>query len=248
MDPKPFRPSSALAIRARALRTGEMNLTIHSVVRLRRRPAPPRHAGPVGRPKVRTDAEQMAIIVDAAMALFLDHGYAEMKMADVAARCAISKRTLYRLYPGKVDLFRALVEAHRGTMLHFPAGIEERPLDDALAEIFRIDLDDGDDARRRRFVTRAVDEARQIPELGDILHEYGGQRAKDQLAEWLTAWRANSADRLANPFAAASILMDMVFGAVLLRQLNPLYWPGSDDRRAYLRECIRCFVSGAART
>lgn len=189
----------------------------------------------------------MAIIIDVAMDLFLRHGYAEMKMADVAAHCAISKRTLYRLYPGKVDLFRALVEVHRGSMLHFPPGLEFRPLDEALAEIFRIDLDEISDERRRLFVTRAVEEARQIPEIGDILHEHGGERAKGQLADWLSTWTSNSTETLANPFAAASILMDMIFGAVMLRQLNPVYWPGGDDRRAYLRECIRCFVRGAAR-
>jgi AcrR family transcriptional regulator len=224
-----------------------MSLTIHSVVRVRRRAAIARQAGPVGRPKVRTDDEQMAIIVDVAMDLFLEHGYAEMKMADVAARCAISKRTLYRLYPGKVDLFRALVELHRGSMLHFPPGLELRPLDEALAEIFRIDLDDLSDERRRLFVTRAVEESRQTPEIGDILHQHGGERAKGQLADWLSTWKPDSIGNLENPFAAASILMDMVFGAVMLRQLNPLYWPGCEDRRAYLRECIRCFVKGAIR-
>ena len=189
----------------------------------------------------------MAAIVDVAMALFIAHGYAEMKMADVAARCTISKRTLYRLFPGKVDLFRALVEAHRGTMLHFPHGIEQRPLDEALAEIFRIDLDDSDDERRRQFIARVVEESRQVPEIGDIMHEHGGEQAKGQLAEWLSGWKAHSAGGLENPFAAASILMDMVFGAVPLRQLKPLYWPGVADRRAYLRECIRCFVNGAFR-
>lgn len=187
------------------------------------------------------------MIVAVAMTLFLEVGFCEMKMADVATRCAISKRTLYRLFPGKFELFRALVETHRATMVHFPDGIETQPLDAALAEIFRVDLDEAEDEARRRFVIRAVEEARLVPEIGAILHEHGGERTRGLLAEWLGKWTAHFPDRLANPFAAASILTDMMFGAVVRRQFDPRYWPGGDDRRAYLRECIRCFVNGAAR-
>jgi len=222
-------------------------LTIHTAGRVRRRIAAPRHVAPVGRPKVRSDEEQTAMIVAVAMRLFLDVGFCEMKMADVATGCAISKRTLYRLFPGKFELFRSLVEAHRATMVHFPDGIETQPLDHALAEIFRVDLDEAEDEARRRFVIRAVEEARQVPEIGAILHEHGGEQTRGLLAEWLGKWTTHFPDRLANPFAAASILTDMMFGAVVRRQLDPRYWPGGDDRRAYLRECIRCFVNGAAR-
>jgi AcrR family transcriptional regulator len=222
-------------------------LTIQFAGRVRRRIAAPRRAAPVGRPKVRSDDAQRAMIVSVAMALFLDVGFAEMKMSDVATRCAISKRTLYRLFPSKIALFRALVEVHRATMVHFPAGIETQPLDHALAEIFRIDLDDAEDETRRRFVMRAVEEARQVPEIGTILHEHGGEQTRGLLAEWLGKWLVHFPDRLENPLAAASILTDMMFGAVIRRQLEPRYWPGGTDRRAYLRECIRCFVNGVAR-
>lgn len=220
-------------------------MTIHTFRPARRRTAVARDVGPVGRPKLRSDQEQMAIIVGVATELYLEHGYTEMKMSDVAACCAISKRTLYRLFPSKIDLFQAMVEEHRAMMLHFPSGLAERPLDDALAEIFRVDLDDVSDGRRTKFVMRTVEEARQIPEIGDIMHEHGGEQAKRLLAEWLSEWRAHSPRKLANPFAAASILMDMIFGAVVLKQMKPLHLPGGFDRRAYVKECIRCFVNGA---
>ena len=89
--------------------------------------------------------------------------------------------------------------------------------------------------------------ATELAEIGVILHEHGGERTRGLLAEWLGKWTAHFPDRLTNPFAAASILTDMMFGAVVRRQFDPRYWPGGDDRRAYLRECIRCFVNGAAR-
>lgn len=211
----------------------------------RRRVAVPRHVGPVGRPKARSDQDQMIDITERATELYLHHGYAEMKMGDVAAHCAISKRTLYRLFPSKIDLFRAMVEQHRDTMLHFPDGIEQQPLENALAEIFRIDLDGVADERRTQFVLRTVEEARLVPEIGDVLHEHGGEQARHLLADWLVAWRAAAQAKLENPLAAASILLDMVFGAIILKQINPAYWPGGIDRRAYLRECIRCFCNGA---
>jgi AcrR family transcriptional regulator len=55
-------------------------------------------------------ARQIAIIA-AAQALAADSGMAAVQIAPVAARAGIAAGTVYRYFPAKIDLVRALVEA-----------------------------------------------------------------------------------------------------------------------------------------
>jgi AcrR family transcriptional regulator len=197
-----------------------------------------------GRPKLRSDDELAEIIVGKAFELFLDVGFAQMRMDDVATRCRVSKRTLYRLFPSKLELFRSLANRHRQSMLSFPVMADRMALEVALAEVFRLDIDPEEDCRRMAFIRHTLLEAEAEPELRDILHEESGEKGKALLAIWLSGWKVSGAAGLGDPYAAASILMDMVFGAYVLKPSDPNYRPGDADRKLYLRECFRYFVNG----
>lgn len=186
----------------------------------------------------------MEIIVTEATNLFLVTGFAATKMDDVAMACRISKRTLYRLFPSKIDLFRAMVERHRHSMITFPACAENLPLEEALLQVFRIDLDPITDSRRVAFLQSVLAESKTNPELGEILRCDGREPAKLLLAEWLGRRKLQGAANIGDPHSAASILMDMVFGAVALKPIEVSCWPGGADRQTYLIDCIRYFVNG----
>jgi hypothetical protein len=47
-----------------------------------------------------------------------------------------------------------------------------------------------------------------------------------------------------DPVIAATMLMDMTFGARLLMSNDGPSWPGGEARAAYLRQCIQIFVNG----
>ncbi|NKB84502.1 helix-turn-helix transcriptional regulator [Ochrobactrum grignonense] len=51
-----------------------------------------------GRPKVKSDDQRIAEIAQHARDLFISKGFAHVTMDDIAARCHISKRTLYSLF------------------------------------------------------------------------------------------------------------------------------------------------------
>ena len=197
-----------------------------------------------GRPKVRSDEQQRDVIVSQATQLFLKSGFVAMRMDDVAAQCGMSKRTLYRLFPSKLDLFRAMVEMHRHSMVTFSPAFEGLPLDEALAAIFGVDVDLETDRRRVAFIQLTVQEARQIPELSEILREEGGERAKILLTEWFARRSRTTGLNIADPRAASSILMDMIFGAVALKSPTEPSLPGGGDRRAHMHQCIQYFVHG----
>jgi AcrR family transcriptional regulator len=197
-----------------------------------------------GRPKVRPDEEQRRLILAMAMDVYLQQGFTASRMDDLANLCRISKRTLYRFFPSKLELFAALVREHRASMIDFPPGLDRLPLDEALCAIFRVDLDPVNDRRRVRFMERALSDARGVPALMDVLETEGGDPACRQLADWLAVRRTFDRITAGDSVRLATMLMDMAFGAMMHRPTVRPQLPGGHNRQVYLRECIRYFVNG----
>jgi AcrR family transcriptional regulator len=70
-------------------------------------PAPQVTAPP--RRRARRKEARPGEIIEAALRLFADRGYAATKLEDVAAAAGIGKGTIYLYFPTKEDLFRAVV-------------------------------------------------------------------------------------------------------------------------------------------
>ncbi|UXH76470.1 TetR/AcrR family transcriptional regulator [Roseateles amylovorans] len=62
-------------------------------------------------------------LLDAALALFVEKGFAATRSEEVAARAGVSKGTLYLYYPSKEELFKAVVRESIGTKI--AEGVEE---------------------------------------------------------------------------------------------------------------------------
>ncbi len=209
-------------------------------------PVPPGKRGR-GRPKGASDDEQRGVIANAAWRLFVDKGYGGTTMQDVAAACGMSKRTVYRLFPGKTELFAAVVALHRTTMIALPGDYDDLPLEEALARIFVIDADQETERSRAGLMSVFMSESRQFPELRPLVHQFGGEPSRRLLVEWLE--RQSRLGRIALPDAgvAARMLMDVVFGAVSLKDPSGPSWPGGPDRPAYLRACFAMIIGGLGR-
>jgi AcrR family transcriptional regulator len=70
-----------------------------------------------------------ARIVEAAAALFLSRGFIRVTSDEIAGRLGISKATLYKAFPGKEAILRAVV---RRIMNEILAGVERVIADDSL--------------------------------------------------------------------------------------------------------------------
>lgn len=201
-----------------------------------------------GRPKVRSDEQQKDLVIQSALSLFVRQGYAATTMNEIAAECHVSKRTLYRLFPGKMELFAGMVEAHRHMMLSFPPHDQDRPISEQLEQVFLIDIDPELEKTREGFIQFSMIEARQFPELRDIVLSHGAERTRLALADWLAEANRLAIIDIIDPYAAASILMDMMFGAVAFKTGDGAQWPTAGGRKSYMRQCINYFVNGANRT
>ncbi|PZN96433.1 MAG: TetR/AcrR family transcriptional regulator [Hyphomicrobiales bacterium] len=200
---------------------------------------------PRGRPKQRSDEEERQRIIAAACDLFLDVGYGGTTMAAVAASCGISKKTLYRLFPAKTDLFAAMVADNRRTMLALPRPDDDLTPEEALAAIFRLDIDEEENRERLAFIRLAMADSDRYPEIGEAITLEGAEPARRLLAGWLARQQERGALRPFPPEAAARMLMDMVFGVLVKR------FPGDnlfarEDRFAHAQRCIDVFLHGLA--
>ena len=69
--------------------------------------------GPGERRLTEQGRERKQQLVDAAMELFADRGYAATRISDICARAGVAKGLFYWYFPTKVDLFNELVRTMR---------------------------------------------------------------------------------------------------------------------------------------
>ncbi len=123
-------------------------------------------------------------VLDAALGLFLEHGYDGTSMQAVAERAGVTKPVVYACFPGKDELFRALL-----------AREEERILAEIQGAFAGADLSDPETTLVEGFTgfLRAVDHSPEVYRL-IFLGEGGGnaavahriQRGRDQQVSALT--------------------------------------------------------------
>ncbi|MBB3286494.1 TetR/AcrR family transcriptional regulator [Rhizobium sp. CNPSo 3968] len=200
---------------------------------------------PRGRPKTANDDARRAEIVGVARATFYELGYGSTTMDLVAARCRISKQTLYKLFPSKADLFKAIIAQHRASMLALPRDPDENlPLVEALEQIFMIDMDEAQEREREAFIHLSISEAQQFPEIATLLHTYGAKQSQQMLADWLSQQQRRGLIEIADVASGARMLMNMIFGAMISKPGHPSDWPDRETRLRHLRQCISIFVAG----
>lgn len=117
----------------------------------------------VAAPKAQQNALHRQIsIVQAALALFLQQGYAATRMDTVAEQAGVTKQTVYRYYPSKEALFTAVMEKIRADepplyafgeegieqeLVRFGASLLAFHLRPAALGLYRILLSEGGDER-----------------------------------------------------------------------------------------------------
>jgi AcrR family transcriptional regulator len=198
-----------------------------------------------GRPKVVSDEAQCAAILNATREIFLAKGYDKMTMDDVAAKAGMSKKTLYRLFKdGKTALFLAMIEEHRAEMIALPGDYDHLSMEEALAQIFRVDISSDEDIERMAVLKLIKLEAAKSVEVLGMLKEKLGDRSITLLTEWLQREVDRNRICLFDCRNAAQILLDMIFGAIIKKGGQLCEWPDQAIRRAYMSQCIDIFVNG----
>lgn len=201
---------------------------------------------PRGRPQTASDDTRRTMIIAEARSTFHQMGYAGTTMDLVAMRCKVSKQTLYKLFSSKTELFMAMIDLHRASMVALPRDdAETLPLMETLEQIFMIDIDEEVDRDRQAFIHFIVGEAERFPEIGGLLHKHGLQQSRTLLAEWLQTQTERGRISIRNTESGARMLLSMVMGALAPMPGNLDHWPSREARNDHLRCCFEVFLKGA---
>ncbi|MEF2073753.1 TetR/AcrR family transcriptional regulator [Consotaella aegiceratis] len=198
----------------------------------------------IGRPKVVPDEVARQKIIEATCALFVEQGYQSVTMAKVAAAAHVSLSTIYRLFPGKPQLFSALVDQHRHSMIALPGDFDGLSIEAALEKIFWVDIDAETERRRSELVRMFVAEEHRFPELRPVFHGQGPEYARELLIEWLEDQQAQGRIQIADAKITACMLMDVAFGLSSPKSSGDSQWGANSDRTHYLKTCFAVIMDG----
>lgn len=145
-------------------------------------------------------------IIDVAARSFLDKGYAGTSMSAIAANLGGSKGTLWSYFPGKAELFAAVLDramdGFQRELLSIldPAG----PVESVLTRFCRHFLAKICSPEAVALHRAVAGEAGRFPEMGRIFYERGPGRTRESLAVYLEACMARG-QLLCNDAMAAAI-------------------------------------------
>lgn len=174
-------------------------------------------------------------LVNAALEVFVERGYAATRLAEVASRAGVTKGTIYLYFDGKEELFKAvvrqslvpllaagerLVAAHEGT---------QADLVRALLHQWWAQVGETAAAGLQKLM---VAEAQNFPELARFYHDEVVRRGRRLFERVIEAGIASGEFRRVDPTTAARLLAAPVLHMVLMKHsfLRCARDPGFDPR------------------
>jgi AcrR family transcriptional regulator len=130
---------------------------------------------PVDEPKWRRRSEaRPGEIVDAALEVFAEKGFATAKLDDIARKAGISKATLYLYFDTKEEIFRAVARAAVASLLE-ALGSQAEGTDPPFAELVPQLLSRAahmmEGGRVPAIARMVIGESRNFPDLARIWHD-----------------------------------------------------------------------------
>lgn len=147
-------------------------------------------------------------ILDAAAALFSEHGFARTSMSDVVRESGLSMGAVYRYFPSKADLVIAVCEGHGGDV------DGEFPVERARDLLTRLAAERGPGSGHARLSVQVWGEAAVVPELASEVVPIH-QRLEAHLAQLLRA-EARSDQHPRDDEATAQVALSAVIGLAAL--------------------------------
>lgn len=185
-------------------------------------------------------------ILNGARQVFAELGYERASVDLIAARCGVSKATLYNHFHDKNALFAAC----------FAEGSEQMGAE--LQALFAETSDDVEGSLQRvgerlleKFLSSealslhrsAQQEAFRQPEIGKMFFERGASVVFELIAGALSRWAARGLLRVDDPYYAAVQFVMLTHGDLVMKiHLGVLREPPPEELRATVRRAVQTFL------
>lgn len=189
-------------------------------------------------------------LVQAALELFVERGYASTRLEDVAQRAGVSKGTIYLYYGSKEELMRAAIRLAVQPKLQFAEEVMERS-DRSTRDMLRLIaanwMEDNSRSASRGILKLLVSECRNFPELGHFYCEEVMQRGR---AFWLRLLRRGIERgelRDIDPDAYLAVVTAPLTLLTIWQHSLGLFEKPSIDPRVYLETYVDMLFQGLGR-
>jgi AcrR family transcriptional regulator len=201
-----------------------------------------------GQPKWRRRSEaRPGEIIEAALTVFAEKGFAAARLDDIAARAGVSKGALYLYFETKQDLFRAVVREAVAPNLAVVAvfvGQGGLPFGALVPLIFGRIAEVMTEGRLGAVAKMVIGESRNFPELAKVWHEDVISRMLDIVGGAVTAAQARGEVRPGDPRLYVFSLAGPLLMGVLWREVFAPIGAEPIDLKALAAQHARVVLGG----
>lgn len=176
----------------------------------------------VGAPKFRRrKADRPGEIVQAALQVFAEKGFAAAKLDEIARRAGVSKGAVYLYFETKEDVFRAVVSqaiAPNLSALRAMAAAHPGPLADLMRGAITHIAAVAESTPLGGVLKMVVGEARNFPEIAQVWHDQLVSQALGAISDAIAAAQARGEVKAGDPRGYALQLIAPLLVAVLWRE------------------------------
>ncbi len=189
-------------------------------------------------------------LLDAALAVFAEKGFAAARLEDIAARAGVSKGTIYLYYASKEDILRALIKAIPLAMVErvsqlatADAGTPEETLRRVLQMIGAAIRD----PRLIQFPRLIIGEGGNFPWIAETYRKEVISRGMGVLSGIIRTGIAQQHFRAVDPQHAAYGAMSALLFVAIWRTTFERFDDAPLDAQAFIDQHIETFVRGIKR-
>jgi AcrR family transcriptional regulator len=191
-----------------------------------------------------------AELLDAALNVFFEKGFAAARLEDIAARAGVSKGTVYLYFNSKDDVFDALVRAipqANVEQVRALASDPAIPADEMLGRVLRFIGMFLRDERMIKFPRLIVGEAGNFPKLAETYKREVIERGRNILSSLIERGVREGRFREVDPqYAAYAALAPLLFTAIW-RTTFEQFDPAALDAERFIEQHIETFLRGLAK-
>jgi TetR/AcrR family transcriptional regulator, mexJK operon transcriptional repressor len=206
-----------------------------------------------GRPREDEREQHHEAILDAATAVFLEHGYARASMSDIATRAGASKATLYARFPSKSTLFAALMD-RRSRALQARVALEAdhltAPPAKVLCELWTGVLRIVTDEENHRLHRLVQAESDRFPELAAAFWQNNTGRGLEVLKRYLQMLVERGTLVIEDLDLTTEQFLGTLLGGTVIRlgYRQPLFFRDDEELTRWVRSGVDMFLRAHAPT
>jgi len=187
-------------------------------------------------------------ILDAALDLFVEKGFAATRLEDVAQRAGVSKGTVYLYFDSKDDLFKAVIRSGMVRAIEeaekLVAGFEGSSAD-LLRQIYAGWWQNIGGTKLSGIPKLMISEAQNFPELARFYYDEVIQRGSRLFARALDRGVARGEFRSVNvDYAVRALVSPLIMRAILEHSFLPCAGPEDFDVPAYFEHTLGLALDG----